>query len=106
MDNEEKYMEFLDYMMESLPSADGFYGSVSVEILSTQDPCIISQASRPTVSNTGGATSSAVQARDGPLQRICLRCYLQDGFEEVDHIPVNWTWEQVPCFGLPRYFTR
>jgi hypothetical protein len=87
VDNEAKYIEFLDCLLGTLQSAEGFDGSVRVDILSTQDP-----SSRLSIPNTGDTTSSAHKS---PLQRICLRCYLQDGFEEVDPIPVEWNWNQV-----------
>ncbi len=87
VDNEAKYIEFLDCLLDTLQNAEGFDGSVRVDILSTQDP-----SSRLSIPNTGDTTSSA---QNSPLQRICLRCYLQDGFEEVDPIPVEWNWNQV-----------
>jgi hypothetical protein len=91
VDNVVKYTEFLNFLDEAFQSA-GSDGSVTVEILSTQDP----SSSHFQVPNTGDTTSStAVAANSGPLQQICLRCYVQDDLEEVDSIPVEWTWNQV-----------
>ncbi len=88
VDDLNKYIEFLDYLDGTL---------VTVEIISTQEP----SSSKPHVPTTADTTSStAVAAHNGPLQQICLRCYMQDGFEEVDSIPVDWAWDQVLSWFL------
>ncbi len=62
-----------------------------------EDSTSYHKTSRPQVSNTGDTASfAAVEARDGPLKRICLSCFVKQGVcEKVGPIPVEWTWDQV-----------
>ena len=93
VDNVVKYAKFIDYVEDTLETAEGNNDSVTVEILPIQKP----SASSHTADTT---SSTAVAANNGPLQNIRLRCFMQDAYEEdayeeVDRIPVEWTWKQV-----------